>query len=118
MLEYECRWTRGKVDFPLFFLTHLVLAALGLHAVCGLSAAVASRDCSLAAVHGPLMAVASLVAEHILWSVQSQQPRSMRNLPRPGTEPMSPALASGFPTTGPPGKSWIFSELMKRHHKV
>ena len=26
-------------------------------------------------------------------------------VPEPGIEPMSPALASGFLTTGPPGKS-------------
>ena len=29
----------------------------------------------------------------------------MWDLPRPGVEPMSPALAGGFFTTGPPGKS-------------
>ena len=28
----------------------------------------------------------------------------MRNLPRPGLEPVSPALAGGFLTTAPPGK--------------
>ena len=28
----------------------------------------------------------------------------MRDLPRPGLEPMSPALAGGFLTTAPPGK--------------
>ena len=31
--------------------------------------------------------------------------RSMWDLPRPRLEPMSPALAGGFPTTAPPGKS-------------
>ena len=30
----------------------------------------------------------------------------MENLPRPGIELMSPALAGGRLTTGPPGKSW------------
>ena len=29
-------------------------------------------------------------------------------LPGPGIEPVSPALAGGFLTPGPPGKSWIF----------
>ena len=29
----------------------------------------------------------------------------MWDLPRPGLEPMSPALAGGFSTTAPPGKS-------------
>ena len=33
-------------------------------------------------------------------------PQSMWNLPGPEIEPMSPALAGGFLTTGPPGKSW------------
>ena len=28
--------------------------------------------------------------------------------PLPGIEPVSPALADGFFTTEPPGKSWIF----------
>ena len=31
----------------------------------------------------------------------------MWDLPRPGLEPMSPALAGGFLTTAPPGKSYI-----------
>ena len=32
---------------------------------------------------------------------------SMWDLPRPGLEPVSPALAGGFPTTVPPGKPWV-----------
>ena len=31
----------------------------------------------------------------------------MWNLPRPGIESMSPALAGGFLTTRPPGESWV-----------
>ena len=31
--------------------------------------------------------------------------RSMQDLPRPGIKPVSPALAGGFLTTAPPGKS-------------
>ena len=30
----------------------------------------------------------------------------MWDLPRPGLKPVSPALAGGFLTTVPPGKSW------------
>ena len=30
----------------------------------------------------------------------------MWDLPKPGLEPVSPALAGGFSTTAPPGKSW------------
>ena len=63
------------------------------------------------AVHGPLTIVASLVAEHRLQmhrlsscGSRAQLLRSMWDLPRPGLEPMSPALAGGFSTTTPPGK--------------
>ena len=37
------------------------------------------------------------------WALLS---RSIGNLPRPGIEPMSPALAGRFSTTATPGKSW------------
>ena len=36
---------------------------------------------------------------------RAELPHSMWNLPRPGIEPMSPELADGFLTPGPPGKS-------------
>ena len=52
-----------------FFLNYLFVyftLCWAFIAVCGLSRAVASRGCSLAAVHGLLTAVASLVAEHRL----------------------------------------------------
>ena len=63
------------------------------------------------AVRGPLTIVASPVAEHRLqmsrlsncgsraWSL-----RGMWDPPRPGLEPVSPALAGRFSTTAPPGK--------------
>ena len=38
-----------------------------------------------------------------------QLPCSMWDPPGPGIKPMSPALAGGSPTTGPPGKSLRFS---------
>ena len=82
------------------------------------------------AVHGLLIAVASLVAEHGLWSAGSvvgagrlsscgsqalecrlsscgtraQLFRSMWDLPGPGLESVSPALAGRFLNTVPPGK--------------
>ena len=63
------------------------------------------------AVHGPLTIAASLVAEHRLQTrrlsscgVRAQLLRGMWDLPRPGLEPVSPALAGGLPTTAPPGK--------------
>ena len=63
------------------------------------------------AVHGPLTVAASLVAEHGLQTrrlsncgSQAQLLRGMWDLPRPGLEPMPPALAGRFSTTAPPGK--------------
>ena len=63
------------------------------------------------AVHEPLTIVASLVAEHRLQTrrlsncgSRAQLLRGMLDLPRPGPEPVSPALAGRFPTTAPPGK--------------
>ena len=59
-----------------------------------------------------LIAVASLVAEHGFQAhglsrcgARAQLLRDMWDLPGPGIEPMSPALAGGFFTTAPPGKS-------------
>ena len=63
------------------------------------------------AVRGPLTIVASLVAEHRLQTrrlsscgSRAQSLRGMWDLPRPGLEPVSPALAGRFSTTAPPGK--------------
>ena len=66
-------------------------------------------------VHGPLIIVAPLVAEHRLQTrrlsncgSQAQLLRGMWDLPRPGLEPVSPALAGRFSTTVPPGKPHKF----------
>ena len=63
------------------------------------------------AVRGLLTIAASLVAEHRLQTrrlsscgSRAQLLRSMWDLPRPGLEPVSPALAGRFSTTAPPGK--------------
>ena len=63
-------------------------------------------------VLGLLTAVATLAGEPQLWgasfsnaSTEALLPHSMWNLPRPGIEPTSLALAGRFLTTGPPGKS-------------
>ena len=62
-------------------------------------------------MRGPLTIAASLVAEHRLQTPrlsscgsQAQLLRGMWDLPRPGLEPVSPALAGRFSTTAPPGK--------------
>ena len=63
------------------------------------------------AVRGPLIIAASLVAEHRLQTCRlsscgsrAQLLRGMWDLPRPGLEPVFPALAGRFSTTAPPGK--------------
>ena len=85
-----------------------------LVAVHGLSLVAASRGYSLAVVHGLLVTVASLV-EHGLQATQALQLWRMGlaapkygNLPRPGVEAISPALAGGSFTTGPPEKPSCF----------
>ena len=67
----------------------------------------------LIAVRGPLTIVASPVAGHRLQTrrlsncgSRAQRLRGMRDPPRPGREPVSPALAGRLPTTAPPGKPW------------
>ena len=62
-------------------------------------------------VRGPLSIAASLVAEHRLQTSRlsscgsrAQLLHGMWDLPRPGLEPVSPALAGRFSATAPPGK--------------
>ena len=66
------------------------------------------------AVHGSLTIAASLDAEHRLQTRRlsycgswAQLLHGMWDLPRPGIEPVSPALAGRFSTTAPPGKPLI-----------
>ena len=63
------------------------------------------------AVRGPLTIAASLVADHRLQTrklsncgSRAHLLRGMWDLPRPGLEPASPALAGRLSTTAPPGK--------------
>ena len=63
------------------------------------------------AVSGPLTIAASLAAEHRPQTrrlsncgSRAQLLHGMWDLPRPGLEPVSPALAGKFSTTAPPGK--------------
>ena len=82
-------------------------------ASCGLSLVAESEGSSLVAGYGLLTAVTSLAVKHSLQSMsfsscgaRAQLPLGMWDIPRLGTEPMSPALVGGFLTTGQPGKSW------------
>ena len=68
----------------------------------------------LITVRRPLTIATSPVPEHRLQTRRlsnrgswAQPPRGMWDLPRPGLEPVSPALAGRFSTTAPPGKPSI-----------
>ena len=75
----------------------------------------------LTAVRGPLTIAASPAAEHRLQTrrlsnrgPRAQPLRGMRDPPRPGLEPVSPALAGRLSTTAPPGKPP--SNFLKEQH--
>ena len=93
------------------------MAVLGLRfcarafSSCGKRGPLGKRVPLFIAVHGPLTIAASLVAEHRLQTrklsnrgSRTQLLRGMWDPPRPGLEPVSPALAGRFSTTAPPGK--------------
>ena len=123
-----------KHCFVLFFnkCIYLFMAAFGLHCYMRAFSSCGERGLPFLAVHRLLIVVASrcraqawgarasvVVAfglsscgsqalERRLSScgAQTQLLRGMWDLPRPGLEPVSPALAGGFLTTAPPGKPW------------
>ena len=87
------------------------MAVLGLHFCARAFSSCGKRGPLLIAVCGPLTVAASLVVEHRLQTrrlsncgSQAQLLRGMWDPPRPGLEPVSPALAGRLPTTVPPGK--------------
>ena len=112
----------------IYLFIYLFLAALGLRCCVQAFSSCGERGLLFPAVCGLLIAVASPVAEHRfharrlrvvaargLFSCGSRDPerrlsscgtqasllRSMWDPPGPGHEPVSPALAGGFPTTVP-----------------
>ena len=87
------------------------MAVLGLRFCARAFSSCSERGPLFIAVRGPLTIAASLVEEHRLQThrlsscgLQAQLPCGMWDLPRPGLEPVSPALAGRFSTTVPPGK--------------
>ena len=87
------------------------MAVLGLRFCVRAFSSCGKRGPLFIAVRGPLTVAASVVAEHRLQTrrlsscgSRAQLLRGMWDLPRPGLEPMSPALAGRLPTTAPPGK--------------
>ena len=101
--------------FFFFFLInlfiYLFLAVLGLRFCVRAFSSCGKRGPLFIMVHGPLTIAAFVVAEHRLQThrlsscgSRAQLLRSMWDLPRPGLEPVSPALAGRFSTTELPGK--------------
>ena len=87
------------------------MAVLGLHFCARAFSSCGEQGPLFIAVRGPLTVAASLAAEHSLQTrrlsscgSRVQLLHSMWDLPRPGLEPVSPALAGRFSTTAPPGK--------------
>ena len=87
------------------------MAVLGLRFCARAFSSCGKRGPFFFVVRGPLTVVASLVAEHRLQTHRlsscgswAQLLCGMWDLPRPGLEPVSPALAVRFSTTAPPGK--------------
>ena len=88
------------------------MAVLGLHFCVRAFSSCGKRGPLFITVCGPLTITASLVAEHRLQTrrlsncgSRDQPLRGTQDLPRPGLEPVSPALAGRFSTTAPPGKA-------------
>ena len=99
----------GRAAF--FNFIYLFLAALDLHFCARAFSSCGKWGPLFIAVRGPLSIVASLVAEHKLQTrrlsncgSRAQLLRGMWDLPRPGLEPVSPALVGRFSATAPPGK--------------
>ena len=95
-------------SFPLYLFIWLCWVFVSVR---GLSPVVASGGPLFIAVRRPLTIAASPVAEHRLQTrrlsscgSRAQLLRGMWDPPRPGLEPVSPALAGRFSTTAPPGK--------------
>ena len=112
-------WKRGICFFNkliLFFkcvglFIYLFLVVLGLRFCARAFSSCGKWGPLFIAVRGPLTIAASLLAEHRLQTrrlnncgSRAQLLRVMWDLPKPGLEPMSPALAGRFSTTAPPGK--------------
>ena len=115
---------QGKVvhfHLPHFYLfIYLFLAVSGLRFCAKAFSSCSERAPLFIAVRGPLTIAASLVAEQKLQTrrlsscgSRAQLLRGMWDLPRPGLEPVSPALAGRFLTTVPPGKPPFASLLIK-----
>ena len=98
------------------------MAVLGLRFCARAFSSCGKRGPLFIAVRGQLTIMASLVAEHRVQTrrlsscgSRAQLLRGMWDLPRPGREPASPALAGRFSTTAPPGKPRVTINIRKNN---
>ena len=103
---------RGRKVFFFLIFIYLFMAALGLPFCARAFSSCGERGPPFITVRGPVTIATSLVVEHRLQmhrlsscGSRAQLLCSMWDLPGPGLEPASPALADRFSTTAPPGKS-------------
>ena len=96
------------------------MAALGLRFCARALSSCGKRGPLLIALRGPLTAAASPIAGHRLQTrrlsncgSRAQLLRGTWDPPRPGLEPVSPALAGRLPTTAPTGKPLFFFFYLK-----
>ena len=108
---FQTRFVYSKKLIKKKFFFNLFMAVLGLRFCARAFSSCGKRGPLFIAVRGPLTIAASLVVEHRLQTrrlsncgSRAQPLLGMWNLPRPGLEPVSPALAGGLSTTAPPGK--------------
>ena len=104
-------WEFSSMPTQLLNFFFFFLYVLGLHFCAIALSSCGERGPLFIAVRGPLAVAASLVAEHRLQTrrlsscgSRAQLLRGMWDLPRPGLEPVSPALAGRLSTAAPPGK--------------
>ena len=97
--------------FIYLFIYYLFLSVLSLRFCARAFSSCGERGPVFIAVRRPVTIAASLVVEHRLQTrrlsscgSRAQSLCGMWDLPRPGLEPVSPALAGRFSTTTPPGK--------------
>ena len=95
------------------------MAVLGLRFCARAFSSCGKRGPLFIVMRGPLTITASLVVEHRLQTrrlsncgSRAQLLRGMWDLPRPGLEPVCPALAGRLPTAAPPGKPLVVLVLI------
>ena len=110
---------RVSYSFPIYLFIYLLPAVLGPRFCARAFFSCGKRGPLFIVAHGPLTIAASLVAEHRLQTrrlsscgSRAQLLHGMWDPPRPGLEPVSPALAGRFSATAPPGKP-LFQFLIK-----